>query len=252
MAELTVADRTLVDGSSASATRASRWQRQPTERVSIGLPLSLFVLVAALGAGYAAAAWSAPVLHDRKLPWIAGRGLGVAAYLTLMLGVALGLWLRHPWRYRVRLLSPSNCLRLHLTVIAAALITTGTHVASVALDKYAHVGWSGAFVPGRSAYRPFAVGLGTVGLYGAVLVAGTALLAGRLVGTSWLPIHRTATVGLALVWAHGVLTGSDVQALRPIYVVSGLVVVLLAVSRRLAVDPMDQVARSADGGGLVA
>jgi hypothetical protein len=71
-----------------------------------------------------------------------------------------------------------------------------------------------------------------------LLIGGTALLAGRLFGTSWLPVHRTATVGLALVWIHGVLTGSDVQALRPIYVVSGLSVLVLAISRRVASDPI--------------
>lgn len=249
MAELTLPDRTLVHAPPPDHGRsaAGRPNAGAADRVPIGLPLTLFVLMAALAAGYAAAAWSAPALHDQKLPWIAGRGLGIAAYLTLAAGVALGLWLRHPWRHRIRLLSPAGCLRLHLTLVAAAAATTGAHVAAVVLDKYAHVGLSGALLPGRSAYRPFAVGLGTLGLYGMLLVGGTALLAGRLFGSSWLPIHRTATVGLALVWAHGVLTGSDVQALRPIYVGSGLLIVFLAISRRLATDP---IASRFDGGAI--
>jgi hypothetical protein len=233
---LTFRDQPLAHA--APTDRERRGTTRGADRVPIGLPLTLVVLLAALGVGYVAAAWSAPTLHNQKLPWIAGRGLGIAAYLTLAVGVALGLWLRHPWRHRLPMLSPAACLRLHLTVVAAAAATTGTHVAAVVLDKYAHVGASGALLPGRSAYRPFAVGLGTLGLYGMVLVGGTALLAGRLLGGSWLPIHRTATVALALIWAHGVLTGSDVEALRPIYVISGLFVVFLAISRRLARDPI--------------
>jgi methionine sulfoxide reductase heme-binding subunit len=84
-----------------------------------------------------------------------------------------------------------------------------------------------------SGYRPFAVALGTVSLYLAVLVGASAALAGRLVGRAWRPIHHIALVIFGLSWAHGLLAGSDTPRLRLMYAVTGGLVAVLAVSRRL-------------------
>ncbi len=48
------------------------------------------------------------LVHNKMLPWILGRGLGVAAYVSLTAMVVLGLWLRHPWRARFRRPSPAD------------------------------------------------------------------------------------------------------------------------------------------------
>jgi hypothetical protein len=47
-------------------------------------------------------------------------------------------------------------------------------------------------------------------------------------------VHRVAVVTLALVWTHGVLTGSDTAALLAVYLVTGALVVGLAVLRHVA------------------
>ena len=58
------------------------------------------LLVAALLVGRFAGTPTQTLLHNKMLPWILGRSLGVATYLSLTAMVVLGLWLRHPWRAR--------------------------------------------------------------------------------------------------------------------------------------------------------
>lgn len=175
------------------------------------------------------------VLGDRMLPWILGRGLGVAAYLSLTALAALGLWFRHPWRRGTRSVVPAAALlRAHAALAAATAMLVAGHVTALALDAYAHVGWSGALVPGLSHYRPAAVALGTVALYLGLLIGASAALAGRMVGRRWLAVHRLASVTFVLMWLHGVEAGSDVTTLRWLYVSSGVLIAVLAVSRAAA------------------
>ena len=171
----------------------------------------------------------------RMLPWILGRGLGLAGYLALVALVATGMWFRHPWRRPSPTAGAGSLLRVHATLAAATCVLVGGHVAALALDRYAGVGWTGAFVPGRSGYRPLAVGLGTLALYAGVVVAATARLAGRfLVRHHWRAVHRLAVPTFASVWGHGVLAGSDAATLRPVYVGTGVLVATLLTTRRYA------------------
>jgi hypothetical protein len=196
------------------------------------LPVAALVAAVAIAVGYATAAATGASLTLRMLPWIAGRGLGLAAYAALVVLTMTGLWLRHPARSRLTRPSPSTLLWVHASSAAATLALVVGHVVALALDSYAGVGWRGTFVPGESAYRPLAVGLGTVGLYVGLLTGGAVVLAGRIVGRHWLRLHRLASVAFVLIWCHGVLAGSDTPRLRALYLVSGVVVAGLAVSRR--------------------
>ena len=190
---------------------------------------------AAIGAlgGFAAASWMGAAPVGRMLPWVVGRGLGIAAYLSLTALTVMGLWLRHPWAQRWRTPLPATRIRVHAVLAAATLVFVIGHVVAIVLDSFAGVGLRGALVPGGSGYRPFAVALGTVSVYLALLVGGSAALAGRLAGRAWRPIHRVALVVFGLSWAHGLLAGSDTPRLRLMYVATGAVVAALAVSRRL-------------------
>jgi len=167
------------------------------------------------------------------LPWILGRGLGIAAYLSLTALTLLGLWLRHPLAQRWHWPAPVTRIRMHAVLAASTLVLILGHAVALVLDKFAGVGVLGAVVPGASGYRPLAVALGTVGVYLAVLVGASAALAGRLTGRAWRPIHQAALVVFGLSWAHGLLAGSDSSRLRLMYAVTGGLVTLLAVTRRL-------------------
>lgn len=184
-------------------------------------------------AGYFGTSWAAGRFNERMLPWIVGRGLGLAAYLTLTALTALGLWLRHPLHIRTRWPSRTAQLWLHATLAATTLALIAGHVVALCLDKYAGVGWRGAVVPGAASYRPTAVAYGSVACYLAVLVMLSTTLAGRLTGRLWLPIHRAAIGVFALVLLHGLTAGSDTARLRVLYVISGACIALLWLTRRL-------------------
>jgi predicted ferric reductase len=172
-----------------------------------------------------------PILHDRMLPWILGRSMGVAAYLALTAMVATGLWLRHPWRTRIWSPAPESLLRAHVTLAAGTLVLLLAHLISLALDHYAGVGWLGALVPWQSSYRPAAVAIGTLAFYGILLVGGTASLAASFAGKVWYPVHTLAALTFSAALAHGILAGSDGWTLRWLYVSTGIVVAGLQVTR---------------------
>ena len=105
------------------------------------------------------------------------------------------------------------------------------HIVSLILDPYAKVGIAGAFIPGLSDYRNSAVALGTMALYAFLLTAVTARYTKLLPTGAWLTIHRAALVVFLLAWLHGVLSGTDSDALRSMYIAAGIVVLAAGVYR---------------------
>lgn len=194
----------------------------------------LAVLGVTIPTGYLVIDFSLPITQNRYFPWIVGRTLGLAAYVTLVALVVLGVWLRHPWRQRWPLLHPEARLRLHSALGAATCLLVGGHIAALAADRYAGVPWPGTLVPGTATYRPVAVTLGILALYFLVAITATAALGGRLVGRHWRVVHRLATPTLLLVWFHGVLAGSDTARLRLFYATTGAMLAALLLSRVLA------------------
>ena len=184
-----------------------------------------------LGAGFGFARLFAPTLHSKYFPWLTGRALGIAAYIALTALVILGVWMRHPWRLRRPLVHSETRLRVHATLATAALALVAGHLVSLASDKYAGVGWIGAFVPFQAQYRPTAVSLGVIAMLFKVLLFATARSAGRLGARHWLAYHRLAAINFGLVWFHGVMAGTDTAALRILYVLTGGVVVFLTMTR---------------------
>ncbi len=180
------------------------------------------------------------VWGDKQGLWILGRSAGVTSYLLLVALVLLGLALSHPWRTRWPRPSTVTRVRLHAGLGVFTLCFTVLHVVVLAMDSYAGVGLRGALVPMQATYRPVPVTLGVLGAYAGILAGVTASMAGRVQARVWWPLHKVAAVVLVLVWAHGLLSGSDSAALRLMYAGTGLVVVLVAVSRYMATTPADR------------
>jgi hypothetical protein len=189
------------------------------------------VLVAPLVAGYAFASSFAPTLQSKYFPWITGRALGIAGYLSLWALVGSGVWMRHRWRLRLPLAHGETRLRVHAALGAATVALVIGHLVSLAADPYAGVGWVGAFVPGRSRYRTLPVALGTIAFVFMLVLALTARFAGRRGSRHWLSFHRFSAVTFALVWVHGVLAGTDTAALRLLYAATGATLGALVVTR---------------------
>ena len=192
------------------------------------------VLAASMGVGALLARHSGGVIHDRMFPWIMSRCFGLAAYVSLTALVVVGVWFRHPWRVRRRTPSPQALLRAHVALTAATLVLLAGHIVAVALDRYAGVGWVGTFLPGQSSYRAFAVGLGSMAMYGIVMVTATAALAGSLSRRFWLPVHHLSSLWFGAALVHGVLGGSDSRTLWWMYAGSGLLVLTLQATKLTA------------------
>jgi hypothetical protein len=195
---------------------------------------AVVTVAACIGLGVVGGRLLSPVAHGQYFPWIAGRALGLAAYAALWALVIVGLWWRHPWRLRRGAGHAEMWLRLHAALGAAAVVLVAGHLTALALDAYAGVGLSGAFVPGMSAYRTLPVAIGTLSFYGMLLIAASARLAPRLLGARWLGIHRLSALVYTSAFVHGVASGTDTPALRLAYAATGLVVVVAWSSRHLA------------------
>jgi len=162
--------------------------------------------------------------------WLAGRATGITAYLLLTALVSLGLILSHPtnqstWKLSKRLFPWHE----NLFVFVFAFLVA--HIGSIILDPYAGVGIAGSFVPGLSSYRSAPVALGTLGLYAALLSGITGRWSSLLPKGVWLRLHRFALVAWIFSWLHGLLAGTDSLALVPLYVGTGLVVMLAGAYR---------------------
>lgn len=195
---------------------------------------AVIVIVSAVAAGAAAARLIDPSIHGRYFPWITGRALGIAAYLSLTALVLIGTWMRHPWRYRLPFLHAETRLRAHAVLAVATVMLVVGHLVALAADRYAGVGWWGALIPGMSHYRRLPVALGVVAFLLLVLLTVTAGFAGRRGTAHWFLVHRGAALTFAIVWFHGLLAGTDAARLRLFYVVTGLACLLMIVTRYLA------------------
>jgi hypothetical protein len=236
----------VVSATSSPTTREPRRGGRPLSAVL----LALLVAASAGGSAWLVGRAVLGVRGNREAPWILGRAAGVTTYLLLVALVALGLVLSHPWRTRIAWPSAATRIRVHVSLAVFTLAFLVLHVAVLATDSYAGVGWRGAFLPMAASYRPVAVTLGLVAAYAGLLAGLTAALAGRVAVRIWWPIHKAAALTLATVWLHAVLAGSDTEPLLPLYVGTGGLVIVLALSRYAARTPADRVEElTRDGGG---
>ncbi|MEA2610565.1 MAG: hypothetical protein QOG32_291 [Chloroflexota bacterium] len=168
--------------------------------------------------------------HTQMRVWLAARATGITAYLILTVVVSLGLILSHPVNQSTWMLS-KRLFPWHENLFVFVVSFIAAHVVAILLDPYAGVSVVGALVPGLAVYRPVPVAVGSIGLYALLLTGLTARYTKFLPAGWWLKLHRLSLVVWILGWTHGVLAGTDADALRSIYVVTGLVVVTAAAYR---------------------
>lgn len=161
--------------------------------------------------------------------WIATRSLAVTGYLAMSFSMWLGLSLStgDPLGLKRRV----SIKDLHRALSVVSLLTVAGHAAVLLFDRYVPFGLRDIFVPFVSDYRPFAVGLGVVGLYLLFALELSHVFSDALGRRAWRAIHF-ASFGLYVVSTfHGILAGSDSAKLplQILYVVSpGITTFLIA------------------------
>lgn len=171
--------------------------------------------------------------------WLAARATGIATLALLTLQVLMGLVLSHPTNQTTWKLS-KRFFPWHENVLVFIVALLLAHVLTIVIDPYAGVGLGGALLPGLSEYRSAPVALGTLGMYALAVTSVSARYTRLLPAGAWLKLHRLSLVVLILAWLHGLLAGTDSEALRPLYVVS-MALVLAAGAHRYWVIRRDRV-----------
>ena len=138
--------------------------------------------------------------------WIATRALGITAYLLLSLAMVVGLSLSTRTAPRNKLVSP---LALHRTLSLLAILTTLGHAGLLLFDEKVAFGMGELLIPLRSSYRPFAVGLGTVGLYLLLLLELSQHVRKWIGQTAWRAMHGLTFLLYLAATFHGISAGSD-------------------------------------------
>jgi methionine sulfoxide reductase heme-binding subunit len=139
--------------------------------------------------------------------WYVGRGTGVASLLLLTIVVALGIATRSG--RAIFGLPRFAVATVHRTASLTAVVFLGFHVGSLLFDPYAQLRLVDLLLPFAGAYRPFWLGLGTVGLDLIAALVVTSLLRHRIGQRTWRAVHWLAYLSWPVALAHALGNGTD-------------------------------------------
>jgi len=153
------------------------------------------------------------VLAAVNLSWLVARSAGIVAWALIVASAAWGLLLAT--RVLGRKASPAWLLSLHRFLGVLAVVFTALHVVAIVADDYVDFGITQVLVPLTSSWEPFAVALGIVGMYLLLAVQITSQLRNRMSQRAWRRVHLLSYALLATTTVHGLMAGTDTNALLP-------------------------------------
>ncbi|HEY1387422.1 MAG TPA: ferric reductase-like transmembrane domain-containing protein [Ktedonobacterales bacterium] len=188
--------------------------------------MNIFTSLSSLGITLAATSATAnPFL------WYVTRAAATSAYITLSITVIIGLFrsLARVSRLRnARALWLLDELHPYLAVLTLALVVF--HLLSLVFDPLIPFSLFNLLLPFDQPYRPLAVDLGVLALYGLAVVWLSSWVKRRIAYASWRALHYTGFVAFLLVTLHGIFAGSDSGEpwMRMLYLgISGVVTLLI-------------------------
>ena len=139
--------------------------------------------------------------------WQLIRSTGLTAYilctLSALWGLALSSKIVKDW-------SPGTLsILLHASTSWLAVIFGATHAILLLFDKYFTYHIADLLVPFQGPYRPFAVGLGTLGFWTILIVTISFSVKKRIGHQRWKLLHYTSYLGFGLISLHALLSGAD-------------------------------------------
>lgn len=163
--------------------------------------------------------------------WYVTRLLAVSGYIALSVAVALGLIRSLARVFGEGGLWALDELHRFATILAAALIAG--HLLTLLFDPFLPFTPLNLVVPVNEPYKPLAVDLGVLALYGLAALLLSSWARGQLSYGFWRAIHYVSFPIFALVTLHGWFTGSDsVTTWMPIvYAASGAGIAFLTAIR---------------------
>ncbi|WP_067507374.1 ferric reductase-like transmembrane domain-containing protein [Actinoplanes sp. TFC3] len=139
--------------------------------------------------------------------WYFGRGTGLVSLVLLSIVVALGIGARSG---RTAFGLPRFAVSLlHRNAGLLAVVFLLGHVVALYFDPYAQLRAFDLVLPFFAEYRPFWIGLGTVGFDLVLALILTSLLRHRLGARAWRAVHWLAYLCWPVAVLHGLQTGTD-------------------------------------------
>jgi predicted ferric reductase len=180
-------------------------------------------------------------------PWITARAAGVTAFLALTFDVIFGLFVSTG--AADRLIPRARSIDVHPWLSMVALTLTGVHALALLADRFVRFDLLDVLVPFVSSYRGFAVALGVLAAYGAILVHASFSWRRRIGPKTWRKVHYLSFLVFAAALLHGLLAGSDSGTLgmQALYVSSATMVGVLGAYRALKPRRARAEARGAGG-----
>jgi predicted ferric reductase len=168
---------------------------------------------------------------DPHFFWYLARASGVVTFVLVTCSTVLGLLIST--RLGDRLFGRPWVFELHNFSSLLSLGFLGLHIGVLIADPWTNFRVVDLLVPGPSAYRPIAVAMGVLAMYGAVLGTASFYVRRRLGYRLWRLLHYTTFATFALALLHGVAAGTDTQTvwMRWLYTLAGTLVACLVVYR---------------------
>lgn len=161
------------------------------------------------------------VARDVPLMWWATRSLGLLAYVAAWLSTVFGILVAK----KGTLLDRALVLELHSRWSVAAVVVTALHVVLAVGDPRSGITPLAALVPFVSEKLTGAMALGTLAVWGMLLVSVTTAVHRSLPRWVWRAVHASAFGTFVLGFAHGVAAGTDTQSVvvRGMYIGTAVV-----------------------------
>ncbi len=166
-----------------------------------------------------------------SIEWMAIRGSGIIAFLLLAGSTIWGLLIST--KVLGRAVKAKGVTWFHESLGIGALVATGVHMYFLFNHDYIDFGYRALFVPGASAWRPFAVALGVVAFYTMFVITISFYVKQWIGQNAWRAIHMSSFGTFVAAGLHGVLSGTDTShpVVMGMYVGSLSIVAMLLVIR---------------------
>ncbi len=148
---------------------------------------------------------------DSNTYWYMARSAGIVAYLLLWMSVASGILVSdkiiNEW------VKPAAVFELHKFASILALIVGAFHGLILLGDTYMNFNLLDIVIPFKSAYQPFWVGLGILGLYLMAILVASFYVKKRIGHRAWKLLHFTSFGVWIMTSLHGIVAGSDTSTM---------------------------------------
>ncbi|OCT11679.1 hypothetical protein A8709_27785 [Paenibacillus pectinilyticus] len=138
--------------------------------------------------------------------WMLIRTFGILSYLTLFLGMSLGIIYSFP---QIKGHKKGQVLRWHTYANVTGTCFALLHTVLLIIDTFMPFDWAELVIPFTAKHNPILNGIGTLAMYGILLVLFTTDIRNKLKRKIWLAFHLLSYPIFALSLLHGTLIGTD-------------------------------------------